>query len=225
MSDINEFIKNYFMSLVNYDIDKQNELIKICKDIIQNTSDKPIIHFTGIGSNGKSVLVEVLKEIIQDIGGSNSIKVVDINNLKKYYQWLDKELKYVILTEFDNAMLNKNTGIFKELVSHDNIMVRKLHKNPELIKANLKFIIMSNGNINVQDAGLNNRIKTINMNAVFNQYNKDPTILNKIIQYKEEIKQFINTYNENKVMETIQNDDLDDNFEDDLNEYVMKISI
>lgn len=217
MSDL---IKKYFIDLANGDSDKYNELLKICKDIIQNTLDKPIIIFKGDGNNGKSVLVRLLTILIGEIAGPHSIKNVSSEILKKPQLWYSNDLHYVILSEVNNTSLNNLTKTLKEYTSGNKIY----YKN-KTYTLNLKFIIMTNDNINIIDNGFNNRVKIIDMTTIFNNGNGDNNILHKLLQHTEEIKQFINNYNnydDQSNDDNTQNDDLDDNFDDVIR---IKISI
>lgn len=226
------FTKQYFTDLSNGNTDKYTEILQICKELIQCNTNKPITIFKGCGNNGKSLLVQLLTMLIQSIFGNESIKYISIEQLKsnsplEIAKWYNSELKYIIIPEIDNKTFGKLGGKIKELVSSDTISIRPLYGQEIVtIKPNLKIIMMTNSNIDVADRGLQYRMKIIDMDAIFNNNNatkKNPSLLNSQFgQYLNEIRNFIETYGTEEIGE---NDELDDEFEDDVNEYIMKISI
>lgn len=179
----NEFIEKYFMDLANNDIDSYNELLQLCKDIIQDTLDKSIIMIKGYGNNGKTTLLNLLREIMKSDGFIVEKSSAHYLPILSCYN----NPTYAIIEDISEKEICKFMNSLKFLTSGNNIY--KL--NNEIIKANVKFLMPVNIDINIADQCLKDRTKVINMNATFDCHHD---IFNDLINYKDEIKEYIINY-------------------------------
>jgi hypothetical protein len=165
---------HFYKTLAHHDNEKYNELLRFSKNIIQGTCPTKLIHICGSGNNGKTTLINILRQYTACIDFPlTKFKQLENNNIT------DIKSGYCIIEEpVDDDILNY-TSIFKELTGGDfNV--------PQI-----SFIFITNTKL-VGDEAFNKRLYVIEMNA--NIKNKDLNIVSSLMQYKDELKDFILTH-------------------------------
>ena len=135
----------------------------------------------GDGSNGKSVLLSILRELV---GRDNSTSI-SISSMKKEnyrYAMMHKMFNACDETPSDGFL---DSSIFKQMVAGDEIEVRRLYQDPIMWKCTTKLIFNCNELPVMKDFsyGMKRRLLIIPFRATFSDEkgNKDPMILDKIL--------------------------------------------
>ena len=161
------------------------------------TRDEKFHIWTGVGSNGKSKMLELIEFALGDYtcklsntvltrkqGGSSNASP-DIEQTK------GKRLASIQETEQDDMV---NVGRMKELSGGDKIYARGLFKDPIQFKPQFKMILLCNElpKINADDNGTWRRIRVVKFISKFtdnprleNEYPIDPMLSEKIHKWKE----------------------------------------
>lgn len=175
--------KNEFVDKFLYDITSGNEARE--KSILQiigycmTTSVKlqKAFIFLGGGDNGKSVLVEVIIELIGDDNTSH-VSLHDMQGGKFYSSELTDKLLNVVAELPRNNL--KSVEVFKSLVTGDKMAVEKKYKDRYTIKPYAKNIFTANELPRVDDTteGFYRRLNILKFEAKFsdeakNNFNKE----------------------------------------------------
>lgn len=141
----------------------------------------------GDGSNGKSVLIHLMRELV----GFDNCSAVSIDGLRKdthRYQLMHKMFNVADETPNDAFV---NSSIFKSLVSGDTLEIRRLYANPIMWKCNTKFMFACNDLPFNSDFsyGMFRRLLIIPFNNTFSHEkgNIDPHILDKLLKERCDI--------------------------------------
>lgn len=144
-----------------------------------------ILH--GGGGNGKSVLLDVLRNLV----GINNCSAVSMKNISKEtgrFQLMYKAINISDETP-NNAFLESSD--FKALVSGDTLEVRRLYQNPVMWKCTTKLIFACNDLPMTNDFsnGLQRRLLIIPFNATFSHElgNLDPFVTDKLLDERSGI--------------------------------------
>lgn len=152
---------------------KYNELLRFSKNVIQGTCPTKLIHICGSGNNGKTTLINILRQYTSCI----DLPITKFKQLKND-NIIDIKSEYCIINEPVDDILNY-TSIIKELTG-DDFNVPKF-----------SFIFVTNTKL-IGDKAFNKRLYVIEMNA--NIKNKNLNIVTTLMQYKDELKDFILTH-------------------------------
>ena len=200
-----KLIDQYILDLSTGDKEKAKFLKTILGSaLIKGNPSQNFFLFTGKGSNGKSMLMniinELLKELKIDISADLIVKkpktstgadpfLMEINDSKNRLLILNETEEGI---HFDDALIKRLTG-------GDQIKARALYSNNTVgFTVESKLIVVSNHRpiFNVQDYGMKRRPKAIDFNSTFidepadgkykpGQYKKDPELQKKILEDKD----------------------------------------
>lgn len=151
----------------------------------------------GEGSNGKSVLLKLMQELV----GDSNCSAVSMSGLAK------ETNRYQLMHKMFNVSHESPTksfvesDAFKALVGGDVIEVRRLYHQPVFWKCTTKFIFACNSLPATDDYshGMFRRLLLVPFKATFSKElgNLDPLILNKLLDERCEIFQYLlGFYNE-----------------------------
>lgn len=133
----------------------------------------------GEGANGKSVLMDTIEHLV----GRANISAVGLAELKNpmYIHQLQGKLLNMC-SELDTK-IKMSDGIFKSLVSGENVTSKELYKNPTLIRPFCKFIYSSNNPVSVSDKsdGYERRVVYLNFTVSFKGAKEDLDLRKKLI--------------------------------------------
>jgi putative DNA primase/helicase len=131
---------NKFLDEVIPNKDTQRTLQEVLGSIfIKDIKFEYAYFFYGSGANGKSVIMEVLKELL----GKNNISSFSIDNLNKESN--RAELKDKILNIASEAETKEiKSDLFKQLSSGEPVMARKLFGDPFQMEDYAKFVFLVN---------------------------------------------------------------------------------
>ena len=161
------------------------------------TRDEKFHIWTGVGSNGKSKLLELIEFALGDYACKLSNTVLtrkqggSSNASPDIEQTKGKRLASIQETEQDDMV---NVGRMKELSGGDKIYARGLFKDPIQFKPQFKMILLCNElpKINADDNGTWRRIRVVKFISKFtdnpkleNEYPIDPLLSEKIYKWKE----------------------------------------
>lgn len=135
----------------------------------------------GSGSNGKSVLIQLMRELV----GPENCSAVGMNNITKEtgrYALVNKLFNVTDETPTDAFLASSD---FKSIVSGDTVEIRKLYANPMTWKATTKLMFACNELPYTNDFshGLYRRLIIVPFKNVFSDEkgNLDPHILDKLL--------------------------------------------
>ena len=161
------------------------------------TRDEKFHIWTGVGSNGKSKLLELIEFALGDYACKLSNTVLtrkqggSSNASPDIEQTKGKRLASIQETEQDDMV---NVGRMKELSGGDKIYARGLFKDPIQFKPQFKMILLCNElpKINADDNGTWRRIRVVKFISKFtdnprleHEYPIDPMLSEKIYKWKE----------------------------------------
>lgn len=188
-----EIAHKYFFDLANQDPDKMNEIMRFSKNFINNTMPKKIMNLHGNESCGKTFLIRLLRQLYDQ----NKIYYSSLHNAYLLNSDLSMGLienkDYVI---FDNVDESLNIGSIKQIVSGEPLKARRLFEHERTITLNVTCIIISI-NDNLFDRYTKNKTKSVNLTGKF-AYDSD--FFDYLIQYKNEIINFINNFNDIEIV-------------------------
>lgn len=141
----------------------------------------------GDGSNGKSVLLQLMRELV----GAINCTSVSINSLQKdNYRY---QLRHKMFNVSDEAPSDSflNSSVFKALVAGDTVEIRKLYHEPIMWKCTTKLMFACNELPFSSDFthGMIRRLIIIPFRQRFSDEagNRDPYILSKLLEEKSDI--------------------------------------
>lgn len=119
----------------------------------------------GDGSNGKSTLLELMKNML----GEKNVSSVELKDLEKTFKTAELFGKLVNIGDDISSNDIKNSSFIKKLASGNQINVEKKGKNPFEMKSYAKMIFSSNATPVIHDTshGLNRRLLLIPLNNKF----------------------------------------------------------
>jgi P4 family phage/plasmid primase-like protien len=184
-SDIKHFLKSvlYYDEVVHY-------TCKLLASCCSGRINDQLFHFlTGVGSNGKSTLLNIIDEAFgQYYTVTDATTLIGKDNnagqaSPHMYKLLSKRL--VGISESSDGCLNIER--FKKITGNDKISIRGLYKEEEDIRLQCKFLMISNQPPNVpsHDYATWRRIRCIDCQCKFvdnptkeKEFKKDPRLAN-----------------------------------------------
>ena len=154
------------------------EMLGYC--LIKNTKYQKGFMFYGSGSNGKSTVLNMIREFL----GHQNVANVDLTKLHENYAAAELENKLANLGDDIDYGKIKETGIVKKLYSGDAIMTRRIYGEPFNLYNHAKMIFATNELPYSRDKthGFYRRFEIIPLHATFssNDEDYDPFIEEKI---------------------------------------------
>lgn len=136
---------------------------------------------TGVGSNGKSTILDVLKTLI----GENNISSLGMNELGVRFKTAELYGKMVNIGDDISSAYIDDNSIFKKLVTGESVNVERKGADPFDFKNTSKLIFSANEvpRINDTSNGLMRRLVIIPFNAEFKSTDEDfdPFIKDKLL--------------------------------------------
>lgn len=156
--------------------------------------------FEGVGSNGKSKIIELFELAIGDYAGKLPISLLtkkrgDSGNATPELA-RTKGLRFVVMQEPDQHT-KINVGLMKELTGGDRITVRALYEMPFEFKPQFKMVLTCNHlpDLPHDDEGTWRRIRSVQFQSKFvdaaqvdpskHYYKKDEALAKKLVDWKE----------------------------------------
>ena len=197
-----ELIDKYILDLATGNKDKAKFLKTILGSIlIKGNPSQKFFLFTGAGSNGKSMLINIINSIFQDLKIDISADLlIDQKGKTKsgadpfLIEMNDPKIRLMLLSETKEG-INFDDALIKRLTGDDNIKARALYSNKtEQFKVDAMMFIISNHRpkFNVYDYGMKRRPNAVDFNSTFvknptkeGEYKKDPTLFDKLTKNKD----------------------------------------
>ncbi len=184
-------IFNSFINKVLPDISLQNVLFEFLGSVfIANDElkmEKSLI-LVGKGSNGKSVLYEIVKALFGKINvGSFSLE--NLTDTKGYYR---SNLNKILLNYASEINQNFEPATFKQLSSGEPIEYRPIYDKPGIMEDYCKFVFNTNFLPNTKDSteSFFRRLLIIPFDVTITSEERDPNLHTKII--KDELPGVLN---------------------------------
>ena len=145
------------------------EMLGYC--LIKNTKYQKGFMFYGSGSNGKSTVLNMIREFL----GHSNVSSVDLTKLHENYAAAELENKLANLGDDIDYGKIKETGIIKRLYTGDAIMTRRIFGEPFDLYNHAKMIFATNELPYSGDKthGFYRRFEIIPLNARFSSKDKD----------------------------------------------------
>lgn len=155
--------------------------------LLRGLKTEKVILLYGTGSNGKSVIFEVLSGLL----GEESISNYSLNSLADSKGYHRANLKDKLINYASDIDLSKiDTGVFKTLASGEPIESRLPYKEPFVMKNYAKMIFNLNdiSNAKVENThGFFRRLLFIPFEVTITKSQQDKTLHQKLLQNKEGI--------------------------------------
>lgn len=145
---------------------------------IKNLKLEKMIVLLGGGSNGKSVIFDIVCALL----GEHNITPFSLSELSEPYNRAKLDGKLVnYSSEIDSGKMN--TDILKRLISGEPVQARLLHQNTFIMRNPPKFICNANGLPNTKDHTFAyfRRFLIISFDQTINENEADPQLAKKII--------------------------------------------
>jgi P4 family phage/plasmid primase-like protien len=144
----------------------------------ENQAHKAILFF-GRGSNGKSVLADVLANLC-GIENVSSVPLQELDNAFARYELVDKLVN--LATENEVSKDGLNTQYFKSIVSGDPIRVEKKYEQGFTYKPFCKLVFALNNLPYSRDKsfGFERRLLIVPFNRTFSKDERDPRLIDKL---------------------------------------------
>lgn len=204
-----QIVHNYFLSLMEGNPNMTQLLIDIIKTTLCGVKLKKIICFIGAhGSNGKSMLLELLKSIFKDFVGTITKNVL-LNGVENSSGptpdiMILKNLRLPYSSELSSEQ--KLHVDLKKISGADPITGRDMWEKPKtfVVPGNVFLISNEMPTIDVNDIAFMNRLVIFPFNNIFNN---DPNFKNKIFGNKDAVFTYILKYG-NILYDVEEEDDL-----------------
>lgn len=163
-----------------------DELLELFKEIIgysllKNTRFQMAFFMTGTGSNGKSTILGMVKNMF----GLKNTASLSLTDMEDKFKVAELENKLINIGDDISNTPIKDTGKFKKLVSGEGVMVERKNQRPfELINyATFWFSANKMPNFGDKSDGMQRRISILPFNAKFNPKDTDydPDIADKVM--------------------------------------------
>lgn len=210
---------DYVTMSVGYDYDKDahsDKLIEVINQILPNEAVRTYVlklfglcltgiymskihFFNGSGSNGKSIIIDLLRSTLGQYAKSIPISIITDKRTpgeNANPQMASSVKKRLVIFSEPNKRDRLNTGVIKEITGGDVISVRKLHNDPIEFKPEFKAFILCNHlpKIDIEesdDYSVWRRLRNILFTSKFvdnpqneNEFMKDERLENMIQQWK-----------------------------------------
>lgn len=159
---------------------------RFCGYLLTGSTQEQIFLFCfGLGANGKSVFIEVLKHIMGDY--SRAIAPETLSESKRHAGGATPDLaaligaRLVLCSETeDNAALAES--LVKGLVSGDSMAVRRLYCAPVQFTPGFKLVMAGNHKplVKGHDHGIWRRVRLVPFNRTFSPEERDPHLLGQL---------------------------------------------
>lgn len=198
-----ELLDKYILDLSTGNEDKAKFLKTILGSIlIKGNPSQKFFLFTGSGSNGKSLLLNIINELFDDLKlDIQADTIVDTKGRTKsgadpfLIEMNDPKKRLMVVSETKEG-INFDDALIKRLTGDDNIKSRLLYSNKtQQFKVDSKLIVVSNHRpkFNVYDYGMKRRPIAFDFNSTFvdgkpknkGEYKKDPTLFKKLVEDKD----------------------------------------
>ena len=170
-----EVLKKYLMRVLGYLVTGE-------------TREQIFFIFHGAGANGKSVLVNLLSNILgNQIGELAQDALLEKRSLNQtLIQVMDARIAVVNETNDEDKL---NSGLVKAISGGDTIKVRGMYQAHISMKAKFKLLFITNKIplIDWSDAAMLRRVRIIPFNRIFAPEEQDKTLLDKLLLEKEGI--------------------------------------
>ena len=200
------FLKQFFSDLFPLEELREYVLTNIAGFLEGRNRYQDFFIFLGIGSNGKSVLMEFLQYILHDYSGSVSVSLITDRRASSSQATPDlariQGKRLVTMQEPDhNAVLQ--CGVLKELTGNDRIVARGLYESPVEFVPQASFICACNTLpvvSNFEDFGTFRRLKIIPFETRFlpnydpdkpHATNERPCVIDIIDKLKDAAETFV----------------------------------
>ncbi len=197
--DVIKEVMNFIETIMQGE-EERDYLLRCMASFLHGEVKGEILHFwTGKGSNGKSILGNLIKNTLGDY-----YDILDISCLTQKRAGSEKarpELaklkgKRVVFCQEPSGKDQLNVGIVKELTGGDTISVRQLHKEHTQLTPQFKLILTCNDlpKVSSEDNGTWRRIKPLPFESEFvedpdpnnkRQQKSDPDLKNKMIGWEQ----------------------------------------
>lgn len=168
------------------DIEMLDWLQRFCGYLLTGSTQEQVFLFCfGLGANGKSVFIEVLKHVMGDYG--RAIASETLSESRRQAGGATPDLaaligaRLVVSSETeDNAALAES--LVKSLVSGDSMAVRRLYAAPMQFTPCLKLVMAGNHKpiVKGNDHGIWRRVRLVPFNRTFAPDERDPRLLDKL---------------------------------------------
>ena len=194
MNEINLFMSQLFPN------EKRRHYMweHLASSLLGTNSNQTFNIYTGVGSNGKSVLVKLLSKILGDYKGTVPISLITqkrlgIGGTSSEVAQL-KGIRYAVMNEPSKGDVI-NEGIMKEITGGDPIQARELYKQSITFIPQFKLTCCTNTlfDIRSNDEGTWRRIRVVEFESKFvdnpsnnpkdNEFKKDKTLENKFTSW------------------------------------------
>ena len=157
------------------------------------TNAQSFFIFWGRGSNGKSLLLNLLDKILDKAYKPASKEIFVKSNKSAGVETLDIKNARLITYSETASKDSLNDDLIKRITGEDKITARGLYRDPITFSLICKLILCTNHKpeINAQDKGMRRRVKFVPFNAKFcenptkeNEYLKDTKLLKTLTKEK-----------------------------------------
>lgn len=173
-----------FMEFINEIAMGDNEIINVLQEIVgycltAETKAEKAFYFYGGGSNGKSVLAKIIKELV----GEKNVTSITLENLGQPFglqSIIGKSVNIAAENELGTSKIN--TENLKSLVSGDSMTINIKYQDPIEYTPICKLIFLVNSLPNTSDAthGYFRKIMIVPFNRKFNEEERDVDLFNKL---------------------------------------------
>ena len=154
------------------DVEAQKVLLEYMAYIIQNDSCwlQKALMLVGVGSNGKSTVVDVIEALI----GEGNFSAFSLGSLRQHHMIIGMQDKLVNISEETHKKAFEDTALFKNLVGGGTLTAREVYKSSMTWKNRTKMIFLCNElpEHSDQTHGFYRRLLIVPFNKTFSK--KDP---------------------------------------------------
>ncbi|MCK5604623.1 hypothetical protein KAR91_22230 [Candidatus Pacearchaeota archaeon] len=173
-----------FMQYLNEVFLEDKEIIEFIQEAVGYAFHKklpiPAIFFLiGIGSNGKSVFID----IITSLYGESNTSSISLNSLTNEYYLLELHNKMINVSSETPTKRQFSSDIIKQIVAGDMVTGRQPHQLPKKFKPYAKHYLAMNETPSLEDNthGMNRRIYLIEFPKVFSKEEMDTDLTQKLL--------------------------------------------
>jgi len=211
--DCNEIKEIYqIIEQIQPKLDMRNYVLSLLSSCLSGENKEQKFHiWEGVGSNGKSILVELFEQAFGKYCGKIPISLLtskrSASNAANPELARLKGKRFCVLQEPEEDV-QMNVGLMKELSGGDTILARALFSEPVEYKPQFKMVLTCNHlpKIPSNDGGTWRRIRVVEFKSQFvdnpdnndtNQYKADGTLPGRLETYKEAFMSILIRYYKN----------------------------
>ncbi len=145
-----------------------------------DVSQQKALLLLGNGSNGKSIVLQVMEKLL----GKENYSNIELHQLSNKNYIVEIQNKYVNFCSEIDSKNSFSSGIFKRIVAGETLTGDAKFKNPIKFQPFCKLLFATNGLPFTTDTtkGYFRRIMILKFNRSFEGSQKDPTLVNKLYQ-------------------------------------------